>query len=94
MAIRTFRHNGLKGFFETGNNAGIQPSHAKKLERLLARLDKASGAEDMNLPGWDLHRLKGKLAGHWSVQVNGNWRLIFSFDAHGDAILVDYLDYH
>ena len=92
--IKTFRHRGLKDFFETGSKAGIQPAHAAKLKRqLLARLDAASRAEDMNLPGWDWHRLKGKLAGHWSVHVNGNWCLVFTFE-HGDAILVDYQDYH
>jgi toxin HigB-1 len=91
--IRTFRHKGLKDFFETGSKAGIQPAHAGKLGRLLARLDKAAGADDMNVPGWDMHSLKGKLAGHWSVQVNGNWRVTFTFE-RGDAILVDYQDYH
>lgn len=47
----------------------------------------------MNRPGWDLHLLKGSLGGHWSVSVNGNWRLTFMFD-NGDAVLVDYQDYH
>jgi proteic killer suppression protein len=47
----------------------------------------------MNLPGWGLHALKGDLAGFWSVWVNGNWRLIFRFE-DGDAVSVDYRDYH
>jgi proteic killer suppression protein len=47
----------------------------------------------MNLPGWDLHPLKGRLANHWSISVNGNWRLTFTFE-NGDAVLVDYQDYH
>lgn len=47
----------------------------------------------MNIPGWDLHPLKGSLKGHWSVKVNGNWRLTFMFD-DGDAVLVNYQDYH
>lgn len=47
----------------------------------------------MNAPGWRLHQLKGELAGHWSVEVSGNWRLLFTFDGE-DAILVDYQDYH
>lgn len=91
--IRTFRHKGLKNFFETGSKAGIQPTHAEKLNRQLGRLDKASVVEDMNVPGWDLHPLTGKLKGHWSVWVNGNWRMTFVFD-DGDVILVDYQDYH
>ena len=75
--IKGFLHKGLKAFFETGSKAGIQAQHAPKLARQLARLDAAQAPEDMNLPGWRLHLLTGNLAGHWSVTVNGNWRLTF-----------------
>ena len=91
--IKGFLHKGLKAFFETGSKAGIQPRHAPKLARQLARLDAAQAPEDMNLPGWRLHLLTGNLAGHWSVTVNGNWRLTFRFEGE-DAVLVDYQDYH
>lgn len=86
--IKTFRHKGLQAFFETGSKAGIQPSHAARLRRQLTRLDLAKAAEDMNVPGWGLHPLTGNLAGHYSVTVNGNWRLTFAFEG-GDAVLVD-----
>jgi len=56
-------------------------------------LNLASTPLDMNRPGWGWHPLKGDLEGHWSVSVNGNWRLTFSFE-DADAILVDYQDYH
>lgn len=73
--------------------AGIQASHTPKLARQLARLDQAQSAQDMNLPGWNLHPLRGNLENHWSVSVNGNWRMTFTFeDTH--AVLVDYQDYH
>jgi proteic killer suppression protein len=91
--IKSFEHKGLQAFFETGSKAGIQPHHAPKLARQLARLHAAKASEDMNLPGWRLHSLHGELAGHFSVTVNGNWRLTFRFDG-GDAVLVDYQDYH
>ncbi|MCB1961101.1 MAG: type II toxin-antitoxin system RelE/ParE family toxin [Rhodocyclaceae bacterium] len=91
--IKGFLHKGLKAFFETGSKAGIQAQHAPKLARQLARLDAAQAPEDMNLPGWRLHLLTGNLAGHWSVTVNGNWRLTFRFEGE-DAVLVDYQDYH
>lgn len=91
--IKSFEHKGLQAFFETGSKAGIQPHHATKLARLLARLHVAKGAEYMNLPGWRLHPLVGRLEGHYSVSVNGNWRLTFRFDG-ADAVLVDYQDYH
>lgn len=91
--LRSFAHKGLEAFFLTGSKAGIQPAHAARLRRQLAQLDQAESAQDMNVPGWRLHPLKGELAGHWSVWVNGNWRLTFRFVA-GDAELVDYRDYH
>jgi len=92
--IRTFRHRGLQLFFETGSKAGIQASHSTKLARQLRQLNDASTPDDMDIPGWNLHPLKGsKLKDHWSVWVNGNWRLTFTFDGQ-DAVLVDYQDYH
>ena len=91
--IKSFRHRGIEVFFKKGSKAGIQPHHAAKLSRLLAHLDRSMLPEDMNIPGWRLHALGGDLEGHWSVWVNGNWRLTFAFEGD-DAVLVDYQDYH
>ena len=92
--IKTFSHKGLEAFFRTGSKAGIRPDHAGKLRILLTQLDVALGPEDMAAPAWRLHPLKGDLAGHWSVTVNGNWRLTFRFLDDGNVELVDYQDYH
>jgi proteic killer suppression protein len=86
--IRSFEHKGLKAFFETGSKAGIRPDHVAKLRRQLSQLDEAISAQDMNLPGWKLHPLHGELEGHFSVTVNGNWRMTFRFEGT-DAVLVD-----
>ena len=91
--IKTFRHKGLQAFFETGSKAGIQPHHAGKLRALLTTLDSAKHVDDMSAPSWKLRPLTGDLSGHYSVTVNGNWRLTFTFKGE-DAELVDYLDYH
>jgi proteic killer suppression protein len=91
--IKSFRHKGLKLFFENGSKAGIQAAHATKLARQLARLNVATCDSDMNLSGWGLHALQGNLQNHWSISVNGNWRMTFTFDG-ADAVLVDYQDYH
>ncbi|PUE08975.1 Killer protein [Limnohabitans sp. T6-5] len=91
--ILSFQHKGLEAFFKTGSKAGIRPDHANKLQIQLGALDRASSAQDMAVPGWKLHPLKGVLAGHWAVTVNGNWRLTFRFDSAG-AEIVDYQDYH
>ncbi len=91
--IKSFLHKGLEEFFRAGSKAGIQPAHAKRLRLQLGALDAANSTKDMDLPGWKLHSLSGDLKGHWSITVNGNWRMTFKFE-DGDAILVDYQDYH
>ena len=91
--ILSFKHKGLEKFFITGSKAGIQASHAPKLARILARLNSTKEPNDMNLPGWDLHPLVGNLKKHWSVKVNGNWRVTFKIE-NGHAEIVDYQDYH
>ena len=69
------------------------PDHADKIERILARLDQAAFPNEMGLPDYRLHPLKGRLAGHWSVTVSGNWRIVFRFE-DGHATDVDLIDYH
>ena len=91
--IKSFLHKGLKEYFETGSKKGIQPEHASKLARILDRLDASTSPQDMNLPGYRLHELKGDMRDYWSVTVNGNWRVTFYFVGR-DAYLVDYKDYH
>ena len=91
--IQSFRHKGLRKFFESGSAAGIQPRHAKRLRMILVALDTALNIEDMDVPGFRLHPLKGSERGRWSVWVNGNWRLTFEFK-DGHAYVLDYEDYH
>ena len=91
--IKSFRHRGLRRFHETGSTSGIQASHGKRLRMQLAALDTAQAVEDMDIPGFRLHPLKGKLRGRWSITGNGNWRLTFEFQ-DGNAYVLDYEDYH
>ena len=93
MAIRGFRHKGLRRFFETGSTAGIQAKHAARLRLILGRLNVSVEPRDMALPGLDLHQLRGNRAGTWAVKVSGNWRVTFTF-VDKDADAVDYEDYH
>jgi proteic killer suppression protein len=91
--IKSFKHKGLEEFFEMGSKRGIQPAHAGKLSRILDRLHASIQPTDMNLPGFELHELKGDEEGTWSVSVNGNWRVTFRFQEE-NAEVVDYRDYH
>ncbi|MBZ5510086.1 MAG: type II toxin-antitoxin system RelE/ParE family toxin [Acidobacteriia bacterium] len=91
--VRSIRHKGLKRLYEEGDPRGVVAEHAAKLRDILARLDAAGTVADMDLPGFRLHPLKGALKGFWAVTVRANWRVIFRF-ADGDALDVDYADYH
>lgn len=91
--IKSFRHKGLKTFFETGSVSGIQPQHANRLRMQLVALDTATTLEDMDIPGFKLHPLKGSDKGRWSIWVNGNWRVTFEF-RDGQALALSYEDYH
>ncbi len=91
--IQSFRHKGLRRFFESGTLAGIQPHHAKRLRVLLAALETAQSIDDMDIPGFRLHSLKGEDKGRRSVWVDGNWRMTFEF-RDGHAYVLDYEDYH
>jgi len=91
--IKTFKHKGLKKFFETGSKAGIQAKHDRKLRMQLAAIDTATIIDDVDLPGFKLHSLKGDRDGIWSITVNGNWRVTFEF-VDGNAYILNYEDYH
>ena len=91
--IQSFRHKGLRRFYETGTLAGIQPKHANRLRMLLAALETSQIIGDVDVPGFRLHPLKGAGKGRWSVWVNGNWRVTFVF-RDGQAYVLDYEDYH
>ena len=89
----SFRHKGLRRLFETGNTSGVQAAHARRLRMQLAALDTASTVDDMDIPGFRLHPLKGDMQGRWAITVSGNWRVTFEF-RDGNAHVLDYEDYH
>ena len=91
--IKSFKHKGIEQFFQKGRTAGIQPKHKNRLRLQLAALDSSQTIEDMDVPGFRLHRLKGFKPQRWSIWVNGNWRLTFEFE-DGNAYIVNYEDYH
>lgn len=91
--IKSFKHKGLQKFYETGSTAGIQPAQSQKLRMRLTALDTATILNDIDLPGFRLHPLKGDLQDSWAIDVNKNWRLTFKF-VDGDVYIVNYEDYH
>ena len=91
--IRSIRHKALRRFYEDDETRGLRAEHVKKVRDVLVRLDAAATVADMDVPGFRLHPLKGQYKGFWAVAVSANWRVIFRF-AEGDALDVDYVDYH
>ena len=91
--IKSFKHKGLQKFYETGNASGIQAGHKQKIRMRLAALDTATVLQDIDLPGFRLHPLKGNLKGLCAIDVSRNWRITFEF-RDGDVYIVNYEDYH
>ena len=91
--IRSVKHKGLREFFETNSKRGIPPELATRLRNRLDVIDAATSIEDIALPHFGFHELKGDRAGTWAIKVNKNWRVTFTF-AGGDASDVNFEDYH
>ena len=91
--IKKFKHKGLRKLFESGVSSGIQPQQATRLRQILALLETAESIQDMELPGLNLHELKGQRKGTYAIKVSGNWRVTFKI-INGDILDVNYEDYH
>ena len=91
--IRSFRHKGLKEFFETGRKRGISPGLSTRIARRLDALNAAQFISDLDAHGFDLHRLKGDRQEEWAVSVSGNWRITFRF-VKAEVFDVNLEDYH
>ena len=91
--VKRIRHRGLRRLYQDGGTRGLNTDHVPRLRLILAALDAAEAADDMNIAGWRLHPLKGTRKGEWSVWVSGNWRVTFRFDG-SNATDVNYEDYH
>jgi proteic killer suppression protein len=91
--IESFKHKGLKKYFETGDSSKLNQAHIRRLRLILTQLHATQNISDMNFPGSNLHKLSGDKEDFWSVSVSGNWRAILG-SVDGDAYDVDYLDYH
>lgn len=91
--IRSFKHRGLKRFYEQDDGSGIRPDLRDTVERILTVLDSAATPQALDIPRYHLHPLKGELKGYWAVTVRANWRIVFRFDGT-DPFDVELIDYH
>ena len=91
--IQTFKNKALEKLLKENTKKGLPQNLEKKLRIRLEVIDAAEIIEDVRLPGYDLHELKGDRKGTWSIKVSANWRVTFRFE-EGDAYEVDLEDYH
>ncbi len=91
--IRSIRHKGLLRFFVHDDHRGIPARFAQRILRMLDRLDQCARPEDMDIPGYKFHALKGGRQGMYAINVSANWRLTFRFEDE-DAVDVNLEDYH
>lgn len=93
LVIRSFKHRGLKRLYERDDRSGIRPDFVDTVQEILTVLDGSATSQELDLPGYRLHPLKGDLKGFWAVTVRANWRIVFRFEG-GDAFDVELIDYH
>ncbi|MDE3185861.1 MAG: type II toxin-antitoxin system mRNA interferase toxin, RelE/StbE family [Bacteroidota bacterium] len=91
--IVSFRYKGLKLFYEKGDASKLQFQHVSKIRLILTRLDAATLPEELNVPGYSLHQLKGEFKGFWAIKIDKNFRIIFRIE-NKNTLDVDYIDYH
>ena len=91
--VRVSRHRGLRELCQRGGSSQVTQGHVFKLLRILTALDQSTGPEGMNIPGFQMHPLQGRLPGCYTVSVSGNWRVAFRFE-ESHAVDVNYLDYY
>ncbi|ADE12422.1 type II toxin-antitoxin system RelE/ParE family toxin [Sideroxydans lithotrophicus] len=91
--IKSFKHKGLERLFIKGTASGVQADYATRITLMLDAIDVADQVNELDLPGFRLHRLKGVKRNLWSVRVSANWRITFEFE-NGDAYILDLEDYH
>lgn len=91
--IKSFRHKGLKEYWEKGRTRKLNPQWLSRIGIMLDTLNRAERAEDLNVPGYHFHALKGTDKGRYTIRVTGNWRITFKFDGV-DAVILNLEDYH
>lgn len=91
--IKSFKHRGLKRLYQQDDRSGVGAQILKRVEDILGLLDVATTEQALNLPGYDLHHLKGTRKEFWSVTVRANWRIIFRLE-DGNVFDVELIDYH
>lgn len=91
--IKSFKHKGLKKFFLKDDSSGIEQKLVGRIRNRLTVIDAADSIGAIDMPGYDLHPLKGERQEIWSISVSGNWRITFRF-IDGDAEILNLEDYH
>lgn len=90
--IKSFKNKGLKSLFETGESKKVKADLQPRCLRRLDALESAESLDDLNIPGFNFHGLRGKPK-RYSLHVNGPWCITFEW-VNGSAERVDLEQYH
>jgi len=90
--IRSFRHKALAELWAKGHSSGIDARLHSRIRRRLAAVDRAVSTDDLIVPGFDFHALRGFSPTRFTIHVNGPWCITFEFD--GDAFRLYFEQYH
>ena len=90
--IKSFRHRGLKRYYEKDDSRYLPPALIGRIGKILALMDAADSLDGINLPALRLHKLSGDLKDYWSASVTGNWRIIFNYE-EGEFHNLELIDY-
>jgi len=93
LVIKSFRSKGLAELYNHGKTKKIRTDLIPRAQRRLNALRDASALTDLNVPGFDFHRLRGEPQ-RYSIHVNGPWCIVFEWTATGEAVRVDLVQYH
>lgn len=93
--IRSFKSKALRRYWTTGDARSLPADQIERINLRLSALDTATAPEQLDVPGWNFHALKGAMKGRYAIRVTGNWRITFAWDGkNADALDVDHEDYH
>jgi proteic killer suppression protein len=93
--IKTISHKGLKNYWTRGDESKIRADMLPKIRFILDLLDDANFVpkDFETFRNLRIHPLKGGLKSYWSLDVSGNFRIIFRFE-NGNAYDLSLEDTH
>lgn len=92
MNVLKFKNKNLERFYE-GDTSKIEKKLHARINIILNALESANSKVDLNLPGLDLHEYKEEKH-KYSIKVNKNWRILFTWTEGKEITKISLEDPH